>query len=281
MAHRHGHGRPNVAYRALERLGAVDRVRRDPDHVPRLLRPLAERGAQAVRALRGPLTVVHVHELLPTRLVEGRGADVGVRELVRLGAGSQPHLCDVEVEGLARRGEEGFDGGHGGGEEAGVILLLERFVVLGSPPSRHRRRLTGLLRGGGGGGGGGGRDKFGRGVGRAGGRRRGVIPRGQAVVPLHFLLKVMMVLLLRVPMKRGHVVPPGPRHVVREAFHAGALAEPPQRRRHRRRRRRRRRAGNAGRRRPRHGRTLRGQVRRRLSPHHARAAFGKYRRIVR
>jgi len=91
----------------------------------------------------------------------------------------------------------------------------------------------------------------------------------------------MIVLLLRVPMKRGHVPPPGPRHVVHEAFHADALAEPPQRRRHRRcRRRGRRRAGNAGRRRPRHRRALRGQVRRRLSRHHARAAFGKYRRIV-
>ncbi len=79
VTNRNGHGRPNVAYRALEGLGAVYRVRRDPNDVPRLLRSLAQRRTQSMRAFRAPLAVVHVHELLSHRLVKRRGTDVGVR----------------------------------------------------------------------------------------------------------------------------------------------------------------------------------------------------------
>lgn len=83
-----------------------------------------------MRPLRAPFSVVHVDELDAYRFVEGRGADVGVGELVRLGAGAEPHFGNVEVEGFAGGGEEGFDCGDGVGEEAGLVECLEGFVVL-------------------------------------------------------------------------------------------------------------------------------------------------------
>jgi len=83
-----------------------------------------------MRPLRAPFPVIHIHQLLTDRFVEGGGTDVGVGELVGFGAGAEPHFGNVKVEGFAGGGEEGFDGGDGGGEEAGLVECLEGFVGL-------------------------------------------------------------------------------------------------------------------------------------------------------
>ena len=113
MADGNRYGRADIADRALQCLGPPVSVGRDPDHVLRLLRPFAKGGAEAVGALTGHVTVVNVDELGPRRILQCRWAEVGVCELVRLEAGPEPHLGDVEPHDFARRRQDGLDGRRG------------------------------------------------------------------------------------------------------------------------------------------------------------------------
>ena len=74
-----------------------------------------------MRSFRRPFAIIDIDQLFSDAFVECGGTDVGMGQLMGFGSGAEPHFGNVEVEGFAGGGEEGFDGRGGGGEETGLI----------------------------------------------------------------------------------------------------------------------------------------------------------------
>ena len=123
---RDGHGGPDVGDGTSQGLGPALGVGGHPHHVLRLLGALAEGGAEAVRPAAGHLPVVDVDQFGPDGILEGRGAEVAVGQLVRLGPRPEPHLGDVESHDVARGGQDGLDRVGRLVEETVLVLRLEQ-----------------------------------------------------------------------------------------------------------------------------------------------------------
>mmetsp|Transcript_6895 Transcript_6895/g.15238 ORF Transcript_6895/g.15238 Transcript_6895/m.15238 type:complete len:214 (-) Transcript_6895:895-1536(-) len=131
MTHWHRHRRPHIANTTFQCLGAMQRMRRHPYHIPRLFGPLTQCRAQSMRTFRRSFAIVDIDQFNTHAFIQGGWTNVRMGQLMSLWAGAKPHFGNVKIEGFACRTKEGFDGGNVGcGEETGLVECLEGFVVL-------------------------------------------------------------------------------------------------------------------------------------------------------